>query len=161
LSYLFNAAGGRVLGHLVGWTIGGIGGIETGPGDVFIALAFGHALGELFSNIEDRLDNALWGNLDTLQDHFDRHGSDSGATDPIDYAEKAREFFNNNVGSVPTKIDANGTIRMYDPASDTFGSYNADGSTKTFYQPDPAAHGYPTNMDYWNSQKGSAPWASP
>jgi hypothetical protein len=53
--YLFNAAGGRALGHVVGWVVGGIGGVETGPGDVLVALAFGHALGEIFSRIEDSL----------------------------------------------------------------------------------------------------------
>ena len=43
----------RVAG--VGWAIGEIGGIETGPGDVFIALALGHYLGEYFSDLEDAL----------------------------------------------------------------------------------------------------------
>jgi hypothetical protein len=40
---------------VVGWVIGGIGGIETGPADVFVALAVGHALGEIFSRIEDSI----------------------------------------------------------------------------------------------------------
>ena len=53
--YLFNAAGGRALGHVVGWVVGGIGGVETGPGDVLVALAFGQALGEIFSRVEDSI----------------------------------------------------------------------------------------------------------
>jgi hypothetical protein len=53
--YLFNAAAGRAFGHLVGFAIGGIGGVETGPGDLFIALAMGHYLGEYFSNLEDSI----------------------------------------------------------------------------------------------------------
>lgn len=39
-----------------------------------------------------------------------------------------------------------------------FASYNADGTTKTFYRPDPARHHRPTNMDYWNDQPGRSPW---
>lgn len=30
-----------------------------------------------------------------------------------------------------------------------------DGTTRTFYRPDPASHGYPTNWDYWMAQPGS------
>ncbi|HFD9223632.1 TPA: hypothetical protein ACF632_005383 [Salmonella enterica] len=30
---------------------------------------------------------------------------------------------------------------------------NADGVPKTMFRPDPADHGYPTNLDYFNAQK--------
>jgi filamentous hemagglutinin len=53
---------------------------------------------------------------------------------------------------LPAKIGPDGTIRVYDPGTNTFGAYNPDGSTKTFYHPDPSVHGYPTNADYWNAQ---------
>ena len=53
-----------------------------------------------------------------------------------------------------TKVDSNGTLRKYDPTTNTFASYNADGTTRTFYKPNPAKHGYPTNLDYWNAQPG-------
>jgi RHS repeat-associated protein len=100
---------------------------------------------------------ANWGNPDTLQDHFDRHGADFGATDPNDYALKARNFFD-NIGSYPTKIDNNGVIRIYDPDTNTFAAYNADTSTRTFFRPDPAIHAYPTNWDYWVDQGGIPLW---
>jgi filamentous hemagglutinin len=61
-------------------------------------------------------------------------------------------------GGLPTKIGPGGTIRVYDPATNTFGSFNANGTTKTLYMPDPAQHGYPTNWDYWNAQPGVSPW---
>ena len=57
-----------------------------------------------------------------------------------------------------TKIDARGVIRVYDEATNTFGSFNASGATRTFFKPDPKIHGYPTNLDYWNAQPGVAPW---
>ncbi len=102
--YLFNGAAGRAIGGFIGGIIAGIGAVETGPGDLLAILAGHYAGGEIGSRLED----ALWGNLGTLQDHFDRHGFDFGATDPIDYADKARDFFDNNVGSAPTKIDPAG-----------------------------------------------------
>ena len=47
-----------------------------------------------------------------------------------------------------------GVIRVYDPTTNTFGAYNPTGTTRTFYKPDPSAHGYPSNLDYWNAQPG-------
>jgi pyocin large subunit-like protein len=59
---------------------------------------------------------------------------------------------------LPIKIaPKSGVIRIYDPATNTFGSYNAAGTTRTFYMPNPLLHGYPTNWDYWLSQPGYAP----
>lgn len=48
-------------------------------------------------------------------------------------------------------------IRMYDPQSNTLGAYNADGTTRTPYKPDPTPHGYATNLDYWLAQPGFGP----
>jgi hypothetical protein len=65
---------------------------------------------------------------------------------------------------LPTKIDAKGMIRVYDPKTNTFGSYNPNGTTATFYKPQPKSpsnpkgHKFPTNEDYWKSQPGSPPW---
>lgn len=75
------------------------------------------------------------------------------------YAQQASEFLQRSQAeSLPTKIDANGVIRTYDPATNTFGAYNADGTTRTFFSPDPAVHGLPTNLQYWGNQSGGAPW---
>jgi pyocin large subunit-like protein len=99
-----------------------------------------------------------WGNPSTLDDHFDRHGGDFGATSAHDYARMASAFLQRALREgLPTKVDSRGVIRVYDPRTNTFASYNPDGTTKTFYKPDPAQHGYPTNMDYWNNQQGRSP----
>jgi pyocin large subunit-like protein len=50
---------------------------------------------------------------------------------------------------LPTKIDSDGVIRIFDPASNTFGAYNPDGTTRTFFKP--------TSPTYWDRQPGSAP----
>jgi hypothetical protein len=98
--------------------------------------------------------NSCWGNPSTLADHFERHGGDFGAPSAETYTRLADDFFESR-GLYLTKVDPNtGTIRVWDPASNTFGSYSASGATRTFYKPDPALHGYPTNLDYWIGQPG-------
>ncbi len=76
------------------------------------------------------------------------------------YARQASEFFQSGLADeLPTKIDPKtGTIRIYDPESNTFGSYNANGTTRTFYKPDPSMHPYQTNWDYWRAEPGYSPW---
>ena len=94
----------------------------------------------------------VWGRLDTLDDHFRRHGADFRATSADDYAQKAADFFQNSQSSrLPTKIDSNGVIRVYDPKTNTFGAYNPDGTTRTFFKPK-------RGQTYWDDQPGSAPW---
>lgn len=70
-----------------------------------------------------------------LEDHYVRHGADFGASSADDYAKKASDFLRTSQRDrLPTKIDADGVIRTYDPKSNTFGSFNADGTTRTFLQ---------------------------
>ncbi|MFC3341605.1 polymorphic toxin-type HINT domain-containing protein [Paenibacillus abyssi] len=87
-----------------------------------------------------------WGNKNTLQDHYDRHGSYFGAKNPTEYANKANDFFKNR-NKYKVKVDTDGTIRVYDPKTNSFGSYNADGTTKTFYKPK-------RGQAYWDDQPG-------
>lgn len=92
-----------------------------------------------------------WGNQKTLADHFTRHGADVGAKSADDYANKASDFFKRSqTERLPTKIDADGTIRVFDPKNNTFGAYNPDGTTKTFFKP--------SSQGYWDRQPGSSPW---
>jgi pyocin large subunit-like protein len=57
-----------------------------------------------------------WGNLNTLDDHFARHGADFGAASADDYARQASEFLQ-RPGTL-TKIDPKtGVIRVYDPVT--------------------------------------------
>jgi RHS repeat-associated protein len=89
-----------------------------------------------------------WANAATLGKHFTKHGSDFGAESADDYARMASEFFQNGSASkLPTKIDADGTIRMFDPASNTFGAFAPSGQAKTFFKP--------TSNSYWDKQPGT------
>jgi pyocin large subunit-like protein len=92
-----------------------------------------------------------WANPSTLADHFARHGADFGATSAEDYASQASQFLQRaQQEGLPTKIDSNGIIRVYDPETNTFGSYNPNGTTRTFYKP-------PAGINYWSRQPGVAP----
>jgi hypothetical protein len=121
-------------------------------------------LGDLHKRLECAPKGALrsselWGNPKTLEDHFIRHGADFGAQSADDYVQQASRFLQRSqLDNLPTKVDAKGVIRVYDPKTNTFGSFNPDGTIKTFYKPDPNLHPYPTNLDYWNAQPGVSPW---
>jgi RHS repeat-associated protein len=92
-----------------------------------------------------------WGNAGELARHFRDHGSDFGARTADEYAAKASDFLQRALRErLPTKIDSDGVIRVYDPRSNTFGSYNPDGTTRTFYKPE-------TKGAYWKKQPGIAP----
>jgi hypothetical protein len=93
-----------------------------------------------------------WGNPKILQPHFRKHGADFGAQSADDYAGQASDFFQRaQREGLPTKIDPDGTVRVYDPSTNTFGSYNPDGTTKTFFKPSEGA-------SYWERQQGNDPW---
>lgn len=91
-----------------------------------------------------------WGNSDTLDRHFDDHGGDFGAANANEYADMAAQFLQDAIANgYPMKVDAQGVIRAFDPATNTFGSYNPNGTSKTFFKP--------SSKTYWNRQPGSSP----
>ena len=89
-----------------------------------------------------------WGDRESLQDHFIRHGRDFAAKSADDYAAKAWLFLQRAKDEgLPAKLDPdNGTIRVWDGASHTFAAYNRDFTTKTFFRPQSA--------DYFQRQPG-------
>jgi hypothetical protein len=88
-----------------------------------------------------------------LLDHYSRLGADFGATSAAQYEGMADAFLNGPRGTgVLQRVRANGDVARYDPASEAFGIVKPDGTIRTFYKPDPAVHGYPTNLDYFNVQ---------
>jgi hypothetical protein len=92
-----------------------------------------------------------WGNPSTLARHFRDHGADFGATTAEDYASQASKFFQRGIqDGLPIKIDEEGVIRIYDPETNTFGAFNPNGTTRTFFKP--------TSPTYWSRQPGSSPW---
>jgi hypothetical protein len=87
-----------------------------------------------------------WGRPETLMDHYRRHGADFKAKSAREYAQKASDFFAKaQEEKFPTKIAPDGTIRIFDRKTNTFGAYNPDGTTKTFFKPK-------NGPSYWNRQ---------
>ncbi|MGB8840196.1 MAG: hypothetical protein WCC64_03915, partial [Aliidongia sp.] len=102
---------------------------------------------------EDAANTGGFGNEAQFLDHYARHGSDFRALTPNEYAQQAGRLLNGPAG--PTTLEMvrrNGDIVRYDPTTDEFGVVKPDGTIRTFYKPDPAVHGYPTNLDYFNAQ---------
>jgi pyocin large subunit-like protein len=95
-----------------------------------------------------------------LNSHFARHGKAFGAETPEDYNQMANDFLHDlpNNPNAEVKFNPNdNTVRAYDSTTNTFGAYNPEkGAPNTFFKPDPAEHGLPTNADYWKSMPGEA-----
>lgn len=88
-----------------------------------------------------------------LDDHFNRHGADFGATSPTQYQQMADNFLTGPRGAnTLERTRANGDVVRYDPTTDAFGVVSSNGTVRTYYVPDPAIHGYATNLDYFNAQ---------
>ena len=89
-----------------------------------------------------------WGRMETLADHFARHGRDFHARDPDDYAAQAAAFLQRaKTTGLPAKRDADGSLRVFDPATGAFAAYNRDGTTKTYFKPG--------SGDYFDRQPGT------
>ncbi|GEP40824.1 fibronectin type III domain-containing protein [Brevifollis gellanilyticus] len=89
-----------------------------------------------------------WGRIDSLQDHFDRHGADFQSKSPDDYAAQAWLFLQRaKAGGLPMKWDdSDQSLRVYDPKTRAFAAYNRDGTTKTYFRPN--------SPTYWDRQPG-------
>ncbi|WP_395737359.1 fibronectin type III domain-containing protein [Prosthecobacter sp.] len=89
-----------------------------------------------------------WAHLDSLQDHFERHGRDFSSRSPDDYAAKAWLFLQRALAeSLPMKLDdTDRTLRIFDPKTGAFAAYTGAGKTKTFFKPD--------SPTYWQRQPG-------
>lgn len=82
-----------------------------------------------------------WGNPASLPDHFARHGRDFGARNADEYALLAYQFLHRaTVEPYRAKIDNQRVLRIYDPRTGSFGAYNSDGTTKTFFKPGRAGY---------------------
>ena len=89
----------------------------------------------------------IWANWPSLPDHFARHGADFHAQDADDYARMSWEFLQRaKSDGLPAKVDEEGVLRVFDPKSGAFASYNSDGTTKTFFKPG--------SRDYFERQPG-------
>jgi len=89
-----------------------------------------------------------WGSMDSLQDHFERHGPDFQSRSADEYAAQAWQFLQRaRAEGLPMKLDeTDGTVRVFDPKTRAFAAYNRFGKTKTYFRPD--------SPGYWQRQPG-------
>ena len=155
---IYQSLWGRKAGYYAGWN--GLGRITAGNLAAFGAgCAVGSGLGAASDFLAAGGGDSLslgseesWGNPNTLERHFGDHGGDFGSQSAEEYADQASKFLEDAQSeNLPTKIGPDGVIRVYDPETNTFGAYNPDGTTKTFFQPS-------GGQNYWNTQPGAAPW---
>lgn len=118
---------------------------KTTVSDMHIKRAFGYVSTEKGRG-SAYATQQTWANPDTLKDHFDRHAKAFSISDESTYKNQAHQFYLNRHNH-QTKTDENGVIRVYDSQTNTFGVYNTEGKTITFFKP---RHG----QRYFDSQPG-------
>jgi pyocin large subunit-like protein len=85
--------------------------------------------------------------------HFKKHGVELPEyANATQYARGARDFVTNPPTGTLTKVRPNGDRLFYNQSTNTFGVQRSDGALRTMFKPDPAKHGFPTNLDYFNAQ---------
>lgn len=105
-----------------------------------------------------RSTGTLWRTAQGLHDHAwggptrpsgPPHAPDFGAVSEQDYAKLAYQFLQDaKANGYLIKLQGN-TIRIYDPATNTFAAYGLDGTVKTFFKP--------ASPGYWAGRAGAAP----
>jgi len=95
---------------------------------------------------------------DLLTDHFEDHGSDFGATTGSEYEQQAARFLSDQdtpdiLQFERTKGYRQGDLVRFNPKTDEFGVLTPEGQIRTYYRPDPARHGFATNLDYFNYER--------
>ena len=81
-----------------------------------------------------RVANNYWEKPETLARHYAEHGEGVGASSMEEYADMAHELYLNKK-QYQVKVDKEGITRVYDAARNLFGSYNPDGTTRTYFAP--------------------------
>jgi uncharacterized protein YukE len=127
-----------------------------GPGDVPELAPAAYAGFYASTQAWFRSTTVLWASPDKLHDHAwggpsrsgPPHAPDFGAGSEQEYATRAFRFFRDAAPHGYQVKTAGLTLRVYDAATNTFGSYAADGTVKTFFKP--------TRPGYWLTQPGSA-----
>jgi hypothetical protein len=98
---------------------------------------------------DEEVIEAGWADRRTLRDHLDRHGADIGAKSEAEYVSAAQDLLRRaRLDGLPTKISNDGTIRVFDPETNLFAAYRADGLARTIFRPSPSP------AAYWAKQPG-------
>jgi len=123
----------------------GAGAVVT-AGGVTTALSGAAGLGDNLALMTGR--GQGFNDPDNLSDHFLKHGAEFGFKTEKEYLTAAQNFVSTkgNRGVLST-VRANGDTVIYNPTTNEFAVVTNSGSIRTFFKPDPAIHGYETNLD--------------
>jgi pyocin large subunit-like protein len=85
--------------------------------------------------------------------HFKKHGHEFPEHfNALKYVESAHELIQNPPPDTLIKIRANGERIFYHQPTETLIVQSVKGVPETMFKFDPLMHGYPTNLDYFDSQ---------
>jgi filamentous hemagglutinin len=71
----------------------------------------------------------------------------------MEYIKAANEFVTHPPVGTLTIIQRDGDTVYYHPDKNWFAVKNKQGAPRTFFRPDPAIHGFETNLDYFKHQE--------
>ncbi|MCX8607227.1 hypothetical protein J3U46_00460, partial [Gilliamella sp. B3771] len=115
---------------------------------------------EINANSGKRPEDKIWTetskkeSVTNAYDHWDKHKHEFPEfQNSKQYVDATHNFVRNPPEGTLTKVRKNGDTVFYNPQSNIFAVKNADGTPKTMFKPNPADHGYKTNLEYFNAQK--------
>lgn len=96
-----------------------------------------------------------WADTKTLKTHVEKHSKDFKVRSAKDYARQAKSFYERGFKEkLPMVQDKSGNIRIYDPKTNSFGSYHKDGSPRTFFKPADAVKYYEQQVKRFGVGRG-------
>jgi pyocin large subunit-like protein len=88
-----------------------------------------------------------------LRQHFIDHGADLSAATAAEYEAKAERFMNGPKKSSTLECQRKqGGRARFDQVTQEYGSVRGDGTIATYFIPNPAVHGFASNLDYYYSR---------
>ena len=108
------------------------------------AMVVGPIVDKGYTSLMDNYDpKSTWGRKETLEEHYESKGKQFNVKNQNDYVKKANQFYKNR-NQYDNFVGTDGNTRVYDVNTNTLGSYNPDGTTRTFMKP--------RSKHYWNNQ---------
>ncbi|WP_239352907.1 hypothetical protein [Snodgrassella communis] len=115
---------------------------------------------EVNANLDKRPEDKIWTEthrkapVSNAYGHWDKHKNEFPEfQNSKQYVDATHNFVRNPPEGTLTKIRNNGDTLYYNPSTNIFAIKNADGTPRTMFKPNPANHGYKTNLEYFNAQK--------
>ena len=81
-------------------------------------------------------DGWAYDDREKFSEHFKRHAKDFKSKNWNDYSKQAKDFYKRfQQEKLPAIRNKDGWVKVYDPKTNTLGSYNPQGQAETFFKP--------------------------